>query len=276
MGVLGDATWGAALVAFAGGVVSFFSPCVAPLVPGYIGYLSGGYLSGATLDTMPAATAQSSMDSSGETAWARRWARVAPVLPASLLFVAGFSVAFVGLGVLIASAGRLLAAYSLVLQTVAGIVMVVMGAFLLNLLPRGLTVALMREKRVYLDQTALRRLGPLRRLAPFALGFVFAAGWTPCIGPVLASILLYVGANASRGLGVTLLACYALGFALPFLAMGLGWSFSLRALGWLRRHGQRVSMATGVALVLVGVVYLSGQASIFASWAQQMALPTLR
>lgn len=274
MSVLGDATWGAALVAFAGGVVSFFSPCVAPLVPGYIGYLSG-----AALDTTPAATTAPSHPAtavSGETAWARRWSRVAPVLPACLLFVAGFSVALVGVGVLMASAGRLLAAYSLVLQTVAGIVMVVMGAFLLNLLPRGLTMALLHEKRLSLDQTALRRLGPLRRAAPFALGFVFAAGWTPCIGPVLASILLYVGANASRGLGVTLLACYALGFALPFLAVGLGWSFSLRALGWLRRHGQRVSMVTGAALVLVGIVYLSGQASIFSSWAQQVAIPALR
>ncbi|MGZ3675722.1 MAG: cytochrome c biogenesis CcdA family protein [Ktedonobacterales bacterium] len=197
-------------------------------------------------------------------------------MPVCLLFVAGFSVALVGVGLLMATAGRLLAAYSLVLQTVAGIVMVVMGAFLLNLLPRGLTTTLLREKRLYLDQTALRRLGPLRRIAPFALGVVFAAGWTPCIGPVLASILLYVGANASRGLGVTLLACYALGFALPFLAVGLGWSFSLRALGWLRRHGQAVSMVTGVALVLVGIVYLSGQASIFAVWAQQVAIPTLR
>jgi cytochrome c-type biogenesis protein len=275
MSVLGDATWGAALVAFVGGVVSFFSPCVAPLVPGYIGYLSGGYLSGATLDKSAAAT-QPATDASNETAWARRWARVAPVLPACLLFVAGFSVALVGVGLLMATAGRLLAAYSLVLQTVAGIVMVVMGAFLLNLLPRGLTMALLREKRLYLDQTALRRLGPLRLGAPFALGVVFAAGWTPCIGPVLASILLYVGANASRGLGVTLLACYALGFALPFLAVGLGWSVSLRALGWLRRHGQAVSMVTGVALVLVGIVYLSGQASIFAIWAQQVAIPTLR
>lgn len=275
MSVLGDATWGAAFVAFAGGVVSFFSPCVAPLVPGYIGYLSG-----TALDDKAPAHSQSLAGDAGsasdDTTWAKRWSRVAPALPASLLFVAGFSVAFMALGLLTASAGRLLAAYSPVLETIAGIVMVAMGAFLLNLLPRGLTMALLREKRVYLDQTALRRLGPLRRLAPFALGFVFAAGWTPCIGPVLASILLYVGANASRGLGVTLLACYALGFALPFLAVGLGWSFSLRALGWLRRHGQRVSMVTGVALVLVGIVYLSGQASIFSSWAQQMATPTLR
>ncbi len=274
MSVLGDATWGAALVAFAGGVVSFFSPCVAPLVPGYIGYLSGTALDIAPADAQPAAGDAGS--ASGGTAWTKRWSRVAPVLPASLLFVAGFSVAFVALGLLMASAGRLLAAYSLVLETIAGIVMVVMGAFLLNLLPRGLTMALLREKRVYLDQAALRRLGPLRRLAPFALGFVFAAGWTPCIGPVLASILLYVGASASRGLGVTLLACYALGFALPFLAVGLGWSVSLRALGWLRRHGQLVSMVTGAALVLVGIVYLSGQASIFAIWAQQVATPTLR
>ena len=271
MGVLGDATWGAALVAFAGGVVSFFSPCVAPLVPGYIGYLSG-----AALDAPDTPASQPATSAPADARWAGRWTGVAPVLPACLLFVAGFSLAFVALGLLTASAGRLLAAYSPVLETIAGIVMVVMGAFLLNLLPRGLTVALLREKRLYLDSAALRRLGPLRRLAPFALGLVFAAGWTPCIGPVLASILLYVGANASRGLGVTLLACYALGFALPFVAVGLGWSFSLRALGWLRRHGQLVSMVTGVALVLVGIVYLSGEAAIFSAWAQQMAMPTLR
>ncbi|MGZ3682188.1 MAG: cytochrome c biogenesis protein CcdA, partial [Ktedonobacterales bacterium] len=103
MSVLGDATWGAALVAFVGGVVSFFSPCVAPLVPGYIGYLSGGYLSGPAVNTTATAT-QPPTDSSGERAWAR-------ALPVCLLFVAGFSVALVGVGLLMATAGRLLAAY---------------------------------------------------------------------------------------------------------------------------------------------------------------------
>ncbi len=242
---------GAALAAFAGGVVSFFSPCVAPLVPAYIGYLSGG---------APAADGTIAFNA---TPRADRTFAAAPVL----LFVAGFSTAFVLLGVATASAGRLIVAYRPVLETVAGIVMLVMGAFLLGLLPRGLTTFLLTDRRVQLSPSATSRL---RAAGPFVLGVVFAAGWTPCIGPVLAAILAYVGASGNGGIGLLLLAFYSLGFAVPFLAVGFGWSYSVRALGWAKQHAHAISVVSGVALVLVGMIYLAGQGQIFAVWAQRL------
>lgn len=253
----GQVSIGAAMIAFAGGIVSFFSPCVAPLVPGYIGFLSGTVVSN---------------DGSGAVS-GMSVRRLNPVMLATIIFVAGFSAAFIALGLLAGSFGRVLAAYQPVMQTVAGIVMVVMGAFLLGLLPRALTDWLMREGRLQLRADKIGRLG---LAAPFALGIVFAAGWTPCIGPVLASILAYVSASANSGAGALLLTLYAVGFALPFLAVGLGWSAGLRALGWVKRYGHAISLASGVALIAVGVLYLTGEVAVFSAWAQRFTLPFLR
>lgn len=259
--------WGAALIAFGAGLASFFSPCVAPLVPGYIGYLSGTSAPlGAPVTTAPGGGGVATAAVSTPVA-ARTRAALAPCL----LFVAGFSAAFVLLGLATSSFGRLIVAYRPVLETVAGIVMLAMGAFVLGWLPRKLTFALMRERRL---PARLGRAGvPVRGLAPFGLGVVFAAGWTPCIGPVLAAILVYVGAEANRGLGALLLAIYSLGFAIPFVAVGLGWAASLRAVGWLRRHGNVVSTVTGVALLVFGLLYLTGEVTVFAVWAQRFTPP---
>ncbi len=239
--------WEVSLAAFGAGVASFFSPCVAPLVPGYMSYLAGASARHAETETAPATAAR----------------RVSAVLPTCLLFVSGFAVAFAALGLLAGSFGTLLVAYRPVLETVAGIAMLVMGAFLLNLLPWSWMQALSREWRL---PEPTRALGGL---APFALGVVFAAGWTPCIGPVLGSILLYAGASASLARGMVLLALYALGFALPFVAVGRGWSVGLRAMGWLKRHGHAVTVASGVALMLLGVIYLTGEVSQISIWAQR-------
>src|SRR5258707_3547131 len=138
---------GGALAMFVAGVLSFFSPCVAPLVPGYIGYLSGSVIAAGETDKV-------------ERASSRNVRRVC------LIFVAGFSCAFVALGLLSASFGRVLAAYQPVLETVAGIVMIVMGAFLLNLVPRGLAHLLLRERRLPAPARAVERLGGLAPVSP--------------------------------------------------------------------------------------------------------------
>jgi cytochrome c-type biogenesis protein len=250
---------GVALAAFAGGLVSFFSPCVAPLVPGYIGYLSGA--------TLQPADEMGGSGTAAVTSW-----RQSPALIVSGLFVGGFSATFVALGLLSASFGGLLLAYRPVMETLAAIVMLAMGAFLLDLLPKQLTEVLLREGRLRLRQGAGTRLGAG---APFALGVVFAAGWTPCIGPILAAILAYVGASGSPAVGALLLAIYSLGFAVPFLAVGLGWSASLTMLRLARQYGPIISKISGVALVLVGLLYLSGHAELFAQWATQLGAPTV-
>jgi cytochrome c-type biogenesis protein len=248
---------GAALIAFAGGMLSFFSPCVAPLVPGYIGFLSG--------------TVVSATNGGGNVA-VNGVRRMNPVAVATLIFVAGFSCAFIALGLLAGSFGKVIAAYQPVMQTIAGIVMVVMGAFLLGVLPRGLSDWMLREGRLQLRPDRVGRLG---LAAPFALGIVFAAGWTPCVGPVLASILAFVSASASSAEGALLLTFYSLGFALPFLAVGLGWSAGLRALGWVKRYGHAISLVSGGVLIVVGVLYLTGEVALFSAWAQQFTLPFL-
>lgn len=253
----GQVSLGAALIAFVGGIVSFFSPCVAPLVPGYIGFLSGTVVSA----------------DGGGTARVAGARRMNPVIVATLIFVAGFSVAFIAFGLLAGSLGLVFKAFQPVMQTIAGIVMVVMGAFLLGLLPRALTDWMLREGRLQLRPEKVGRLG---LAAPFALGIVYAAGWTPCIGPVYASILAYVGASASAGVGAILLTLYSFGFALPFLAVGLGWSAGLRALGWVKRYGHAISLVSGVVLIVVGVLYLTGEVAVFSVWAQQFTLPFLR
>ncbi|HEY7848416.1 MAG TPA: cytochrome c biogenesis protein CcdA, partial [Ktedonobacterales bacterium] len=108
--------------------------------------------------------------------------------------------------------------------------------------------------------------------APFALGIVFAAGWTPCIGPVLTSILVFVGATGSAGQGGLLLAFYSLGFAIPFLAIGIGASFGLRAFGWSKRYNGVIAKVSGVVLILVALLYLTGEVTVISSWAQRFAI----
>lgn len=254
---------GAIFIALLGGLASFFSPCVAPLAPGYISYITSLTVNDGEI-SLSGAGGQS--DAVGATWRARLFG---PAALASVLFVAGFSLTFIALGFLVASFGALLAAYRPVMETIAGIVMLVMGAFLLGLLPRQVTEFLMREGRFQVVGASLRGWG---LAAPLALGVVFAAGWTPCIGPVLASILAFVVATGSAAQGGLLLAFYSLGFAIPFLAIGVGWSFGLRAFGWSKRYNAIIARVSGVALILVALLYLTGEVSVISAWAQQFPI----
>ncbi len=272
-------TIGALLIAFAGGLVSFFSPCVAPLAPGYISYVSSltnreGVESGAPTGDHLVGMAQAGVGAASGQAVALpmtlRTRLTGPGATGSLLFVAGFSAAFVALGLVAGEFSVLLAAYRPVMETIAGIIMLAMGAFLLGLLPKQVTFTLMREARLHISPRTARGWG---LAAPFALGVVFAAGWTPCIGPVLASILAFVGASGGDAVqGTVLLAAYSLGFALPFLAIGLGWSASLRALGWAKRYSGVIAKISGVVLILVSLLYLTGEVAVISSWAQHFAV----
>jgi cytochrome c-type biogenesis protein len=217
---------GALAVSVAAGVVSFASPCVLPLVPGYLAFASG--LAGA------------------RTARGR-----GTVLLASVLFVLGFAVFFTLLGGAFGGLGAVLAEQRQLVGALGGVLVIAMGLFLLGVLRPP---ALEREVRAL----SLVRRGGL--LGAFPLGVVFAAGWTPCIGPTLAAILTLTAADssASPARGATLAFAYALGLGFPFILVGALLDRGTGALAGLRRHSLRLERAGGAVLVVVGVLLVTG------------------
>jgi cytochrome c-type biogenesis protein len=212
-------------IAFVAGVVSFLSPCVLPLVPGYISMLSG-----ATMEELK----------SGASA-----ALVGRIFGNSLAFVVGFSVVFVMLGASATWLGRFLLAQRTIFNVVAGIIVMVFGLHLTGLVKIPL---LYREAR--LDTGAPRRsLG-----GAFLLGFAFAFGWTPCIGPILTGILLLAANRNTVFQGMFLLGVYSAGLAIPFLLTGLGLSQFLKIYGGFRKHLQAVEVASGALLIVLGIL----------------------
>jgi cytochrome c-type biogenesis protein len=224
---------GAAAVAVLAGAVSFASPCVVPLVPGYLAYLAG--LVGA--DAPPATAEQARAPREG------RW-RVAG---AAALFVAGFTVVFGAILVGVVRVADALVRNEAVLQRAGGIVMVVMGLAFAGLVP-----LLHRERRVHWVPRAGVWGAPL-------LGAVFGLGWVPCVGPTLAGVVAVAAGTGGGSLrGVVLTLAYCAGLGLPFVAIALGASRAVRALGWLRRHTRAIQVAGGVLLVAVGLLLISG------------------
>jgi cytochrome c-type biogenesis protein len=223
----------AAAVAVLAGAVSFASPCVVPLVPGYLAYLAG--LVGA--DAPPATTAQAAEPRSG------RW-RVAG---AAALFVAGFTVVFGAILVGVVWLADALVANEAVLQRAGGVVMIAMGLVFVGLLP-----VLQNERRLHWVPGAGVWGAPL-------LGAVFGLGWVPCIGPTLAGVVAVAAGTGGGSLrGVVLTVAYCAGLGLPFVLIALGAARAVRALGWLRRHTRTIQISGGVLMVVVGLLLVSG------------------
>ncbi|MFG3048895.1 cytochrome c biogenesis CcdA family protein [Streptomyces sp. NPDC090023] len=210
-------------VAVLGGLVSFFSPCVLPLVPGYLSYVTG--VTGTDL------------------ADARRGRMTA----GAALFVLGFTVVFVSGGALFGYFGQTLQGYKDVLTQVLGVLMILLGVFFMGLMP-WLT---QREFRFH-KRPATGLIG-----AP-VLGALFGIGWTPCIGPTLASVVALSSQQASAGRGAILTVAYCLGLGVPFVLTAIAFRKALGAFGWVKRHYVWVMRAGGTMMIVTGVLLLTG------------------
>ncbi len=248
----------AAPIAFAAGAVSFLSPCVLPLVPGYLSYVTG--LSGAELADDPRATRSDSSSRSGETVAGKSGVhtgvatlvypgaprRRSRVLAGSVLFVAGFTVVFVAYGALFGALGGALIAYQAPISRALGVVVIGLGLAFLGVLP-----GMQREWR-------LQRMPTIGLWSAPLLGVLFGLGWTPCIGPTLAVVQTLAFTQASAARGAALSAVYCLGLGLPFVLVGLLFRRALGAIGWVRRHSLTVMRLGGALLLVIGVLLVTG------------------
>ena len=233
-------------VALVAGLVSFLSPCVLPLVPGYLSYVTG--LSGADL----AGGGPSVSDGPGTAVASHLTARSRPthrVVVGSALFVAGFTAVFVSEGALFGNLGSHLLAHQTVVNRVGGGVAIVLGVVFLGLLPR-----MQREWRFHRLPRAGLAGAPL-------LGMLFAVGWTPCIGPTLGVVLnlAYADNAATAGRGAFLTAVYCVGLGVPFVVAGLAFRRALGAFAVVKRHYGAVIWTGGLLLIGVGVLLLTGE-----------------
>jgi cytochrome c-type biogenesis protein len=232
------------LGAFGAGILSFLSPCILPLVPPYLAFLGG-----VTLTAAEGIQAQDAGAEAGRKAWG--------VFFASLAFVLGFTVVFTIMGATASSLGRMLSQHLDTLAVVAGGVIVVFGLHFLGVFRINLFY---REARF---QTATR---PAGLLGAFVVGLAFAFGWTPCVGPVLASILFVAGSQGSAVEGATLLTTYALGIGIPFLAAALAAKPFMRFMQRFRRHIPKVEKAMGGLLVVTGLLFVTGTFNELGWW----------
>ncbi|MDQ6751481.1 MAG: cytochrome c biogenesis CcdA family protein [Actinomycetota bacterium] len=214
-------------LAFWAGVVSFVSPCVLPLVPGYLAAVSGGRGHAAV----------------GGRIDARMMAR-------SLLFVATFSAIFILLGLGATAIGGFLRDHRTTLNKVAGVTIVVLGLLFIA------AVFVVRLNRDWRPAGLMERAG---RGGPVVAGAAFAVAWTPCVGPTLAAIFSLATTSSGTGRGALLLAFYSAGLGLPFLFCAVAFSSAQRAFGWIKRHYTAIQVTAGVVLVVMGVLVYTGE-----------------
>ncbi|MFC5938666.1 cytochrome c biogenesis CcdA family protein [Corynebacterium choanae] len=229
----------AALIA---GLVSFASPCVIPLVPGYLSYLAG------------VVGAEVTYDSAGNLTVANNHRR--KVAAAALLFVAGFTVVFVLATVTVFGAIAAIQVQTELLQRIGGIITIIMGLAFIGWIP-----ALQQERRFH-----PRRLSTI--IGAPLLGAVFALGWTPCLGPTLAAIISVAAGTAgvTAAKGTLLIIGYCVGLGLPFVLLALGSLWAVRGVDLLRRHSRTIQLIGGITLMLVGVALVTGM------WAEFIAI----
>lgn len=236
-------------IAFVAGLVSFLSPCVLPLAPGYLSYvtgLTGAELAGDAVDDEPVSVGSTGAAVATATASRVTVRRHSRVLLGSLLFVLGFSVVFVSYGALFGGLGSTLLQYQDVVTRVLGVVVIVMGLAFMGALP-----LFQREIRMHRTPSFSIWGAPV-------LGVLFGLGWTPCIGPTLTAVQGLAFAEASAARGALLSLAYCLGLGLPFVLLGLAFRRLAGALAWVRRHYALVMRVGGGLLVLIGLLLVTG------------------
>lgn len=231
------------------GVLTFLAPCTLPLVPAYLGFISG-------------ASAKDMQDPRLATVIRRR------VLLNGVFYVLGFSFVFVGLGLLFGIGGAALGMYQDALEKIGGVFILIFGFYLIGVLDKipFIHKFLTTEKRFHFGTT----LKPGTAPSSFILGATFAFGWTPCVGPILGSILLLASSTATAWQGAFLLSVFSLGLAIPFLLIAWGVGHATQTIKQLSKILPYVSFIGGALLILLGVLLLTDQLGIWLSWTYQI------
>jgi cytochrome c-type biogenesis protein len=226
--------------ALAGGVLSFFSPCVFPLLPAYITHLTGGKIE----------------DSKLEINRSKLYFR-------SMGFIIGFSIIFIALGASASFVGKLLMEYRLMIMQIAGLLIIIFGLQMAGLLKFKF---LMKEKRFQPKQKSKSIFGSI------LLGMAFASGWSPCVGLALSSILLLASSSDTLTQGIFLLAAYSIGMAIPFLIISVVISYSLKTMRKINKLLSKLAFINGMVMVMLGFLVLSGQMQKISAWLSAYSL----
>jgi cytochrome c-type biogenesis protein len=224
--------------AFLAGLFSFVSPCVLPIVPGYLSFISGVNVAQYKGGGAPREL-------------------VRRVVVTSLVFVLGFSTVFVTLGAAATLVGSLLQEHKRTLGMIGGVVVIVLGLH---------TAGLFKIRWLLAEKRANVQSKPLGLLGAYVVGLAFAFGWTPCIGPILGAILLYASQQETVVQGIVLLSAYSAGLGIPFLLSALAVNWFFKAAGGLRRSMHAVEVASGVLLVAVGLLLVTDRLTLIAAW----------
>src|SRR3954453_8703296 len=224
------------IAAFLAGLVSFLSPCVLPLVPGYVSLISGVGV---------------------EELKEQNTALFGKVMLNSLAFVLGFSIGWATLGALATGGGQLSFTYRSVLAEIAGVIIILFGLHLTGIL---------KIKALYSDKRLHNVKGSSTAWGAFVVGFAFAFGWTPCVGPILSAILYFAAEQNSVSKGIFRLTIYSLGLAVPFLLTSLGIERFLKFYGRFRRHMHAVEVASGVLLIVIGALFVTRHFTVLSGY----------
>lgn len=222
------------ILAFSAGLLSFLSPCILPLIPAYLSYLAG----------------------SAVTEINTNKSRLELLKPASF-FVVGFSIVFITMGLTVSSIGQTFTSNLGILKRFSGVLVFVFGLHM---------TGLVRIKALYHEKSFMPNAGLSQRIAPISLGMAFAFGWTPCVGPILSSILIYAGSMATVLKGTVLLSVYSLGLAVPFFLSAMTFSHFADYFKKVKKHLPVVSIISGAVLMIMGVLIFTDRLSIFSRY----------